>query len=62
MTFLTEAEHAGTWLGRVWSPEAGGPCVVTLRDGEVIDITSKSTPMVRDICEMDDAARYVQTA
>ena len=62
MTFLTEAEHAGTWLGRVWSPEAGGPCIVTLRDGEVIDITSKSTPLVRDICEMDDPARYVQTA
>ncbi len=62
MTFLTEAEHAGTWLGRVWSPEAGGPCIVTLRDGEVIDITSKSAPLVRDICEMDDPARYVQTA
>ena len=62
MTFLSKAEHAGTWLGRVWSPEASGPCVVTLRDEEVIDITSKSAPLVRDICEMDDPARYVATA
>lgn len=62
MTFLSKAEHAGTWLGRVWSPEAGGPCIVTLRDGEVIDITSKSAPLVRDICEMEDPAGYVQTA
>ena len=62
MTFLSKAEHDGTWLGRVWSPEASGPCVVTLRDGEVIDITSKSAPLVRDFCEMDDPAGYVQTA
>ena len=62
MAFLTETEQAGTWLGRVWSPEVGGPCVVTLRGGEVIDITSKTTPMVRDICEMEDPAAYVMAA
>lgn len=36
-----------------------GPSVVTIREGNVIDITSKAAPTVRDICEMDDPAAYV---
>jgi fumarylacetoacetate (FAA) hydrolase family protein len=36
--------------------------VVTVRDGRVIDITARAAPLVRDICEMDDPARYVQAA
>ncbi|WP_171125524.1 MULTISPECIES: fumarylacetoacetate hydrolase family protein [unclassified Ruegeria] len=50
----------GLWLGRI--ERAGiGPCVVTLRDGNVVDITSKAAPTVRDILERDDAADYVRT-
>ena len=61
MSFLSEDEQKGTWLGRVW--RAGvGPVVVTLRDGQVVDITSKKAPTTRDICEMDDPAAYVQSA
>ena len=52
---------AGTWLGRVNLPDVG-PAVVTLRDGALIDITSKAAPTVRDILERDDATAYVQTA
>lgn len=52
----------GTLLGRIWTPEAGGPSVITLRQGRVIDITSRTAPLVRDICEMDDPAGYVQSA
>ncbi|SMX29308.1 Fumarylacetoacetate (FAA) hydrolase family protein [Pelagimonas phthalicica] len=62
MSFLSESEQQGTWLGRVWRPDYQGPCVVTLRDGEVVDITSRTAPMVRDICEMDTPAAYVRTA
>ncbi len=62
MSFLTEAELAGTWLGRIWRPDVQGPSVVTLRDGHVIDITSTRAPLVRDICEMDDPLAYVQAA
>ena len=51
-----------TLLGRVWSPELQGPCVVTVRDGRVFDITSKAAPMVRDICEMADPVGYVAGA
>lgn len=52
----------GVFIGRIWSPEAGGPSVVTIRDGAVVDITSKQAPTVRDICEMDDPAAYVRAA
>lgn len=53
---------AGTFVGRIWNPAAGGPSVVTLRDGKLVDITSSAAPTVRDICEMDAPARYVETA
>ena len=51
----------GLWLGRV-DVEGTGPCVVTRRDGEWVDITSVEAPTVRDILERDDAADYVRTA
>jgi fumarylacetoacetate (FAA) hydrolase family protein len=38
------------------------PRIVTVRGGEVIDITAKAAPTVRDIAEMDDAAGYVAGA
>ena len=49
----------GTYLGRVKLPGQSLPRVVTLRGGEVIDITAKAAPTVRDIAEMDDPAGYV---
>jgi fumarylacetoacetate (FAA) hydrolase family protein len=49
----------GLWLGRI-DRHGVGPCVVTLRDGILTDITSKTAPTVRDILEMDDAAGYVR--
>ena len=52
----------GTLLGRVWNPAAKGPSVVTVRDGQVIDITSKTAPLTRDILEMDDPVGYVHAA
>ena len=38
------------------------PLVVTVRDGSVVDITSKAAPTVRDVCEMPDPAGYVAKA
>lgn len=49
-----------TWLGRVWSPQHGGPRVVSVRQGFVVDITHAQAPTVRDICERDDIVAYVQ--
>lgn len=62
MTFLDAKAEAGCLLGRVWNPTVKGPCVVTIRDGDVFDITSKKAPLVRDICEMDNPAAYVRGA
>ena len=50
-----------TLLGRASRPGIG-PSVVTVRDGVVIDITSKATPTVRDITEADDPAGVVKAA
>lgn len=53
---------SGIWLGRVWLPEVNGPAVVTLRDGELIDITAKGAATVSEICEKDDPAGFVRNA
>jgi fumarylacetoacetate (FAA) hydrolase family protein len=52
----------GTFVGRVKLPGQRLPRIVTVRGGEVIDITAKAAPTVRDIAEMDDAAGYVAGA
>lgn len=51
----------GTLLGRAWRPGIG-PAVITVRDGAVVDITSREAPLVRDICEMENPAAYVGAA
>ncbi|MEC8494017.1 MAG: fumarylacetoacetate hydrolase, partial [Planctomycetota bacterium] len=58
---VTRLDPRGLWLGRVERPGIG-PCVVTLRSGEVLDITSKTAPTVRDVMELDDAAAFVRAA
>ncbi len=58
---VNRLDPRGLWLGRVERPGIG-PCVVTLRSGEVLDITSKDAPTVRDVLERDDAADLVRTA
>jgi fumarylacetoacetate (FAA) hydrolase family protein len=55
-----EAMRSGSFAGRVWR-QGIGPCVVAVRNGRVIDITSKPLPTMRDLCETVDAATRVQT-
>jgi fumarylacetoacetate (FAA) hydrolase family protein len=52
----------GTYVGRVRAPDAAHPLVVTVRGGEVVDITSRAAATVRDICEMADPAAFVHGA
>jgi fumarylacetoacetate (FAA) hydrolase family protein len=54
--------NEGVLLGRVQVPGASLPRVVTVREAVVVDITHARAPTVRDICEMDDPAAYVQSA
>lgn len=49
-------------MGRVWRADLGGPGVITLRAGRVLDITSRAAPTVRDICEMEDPAAFLRAA
>lgn len=55
-------ENDGIYLGRVWRSDAEGPSIVTLRDGRVIDITSREAPTSRDVMELADPAGHVASA
>lgn len=52
---------AGVFVGRVWR-KGVGPSVVVVRDGRVVDITSRAVPTMRDLLEMPDAADFAQGA
>ena len=47
--------------GRVWRPDAAGPSVVAVRDGDLLDI-SASFPTMRDLCEADAPADRLRAA
>jgi len=49
----------GVFLGRAFAEGWSHPAVVTVRDGIVVDITSKVAPTSRDICEQTDPAAFV---
>jgi fumarylacetoacetate (FAA) hydrolase family protein len=50
-----------TLVGRAWRPELGGPSVVAVRDGVLLDV-SRSFPTVRDLCEAPDPAAALRAA
>lgn len=52
---------AGTLVGRIWDPEAGGPSPVVVRDEGVFDI-SGSFATVRDLCEHPQPAAAARAA
>lgn len=52
----------GALLGRAKVPGTAHPVIVTVRDGDLIDITSKAAPTSRDVCELDDPAAHVASA
>lgn len=55
---MIDMPQDGLFVGRIW--RAGvGPCLVTLRGGMVIEITSAAAPTMRDLLEMDDPAAFV---
>jgi fumarylacetoacetate (FAA) hydrolase family protein len=52
----------GVLIGRARVPGKAHPRVVTVRNGEVIDITAKGMATVRDVNESGDAAGHVKAA
>ncbi|PDS78824.1 fumarylacetoacetate hydrolase family protein [Rhizobium sp. L43] len=59
---LDAAASGGLFVGRVWNPEVAGPSVVTLREGVLIDITSREAPTLSALLERQDAAGFVRAA
>lgn len=54
--------ESGLYLGRVSLERGGLPRVVTIRQGDLVDITCSVAPTVRDVCELADPAAYVRQA
>lgn len=52
----------GVFLGRAMAEGWTHPALVTVRDGAVLDITSKAAPTSRDVCEQADPAAFVRNA
>lgn len=48
--------EGGCLVGRIWRSDIGGPAVVTVRSGRIVDITSREFPTMRDLLEADDPA------
>ncbi len=47
--------------GRVWRPDVGGPSVVAVRSGALLDV-SAAFPTMRDLCEAADPAAALRAA
>lgn len=61
MTSVNNVFETGTFVGRVWRPDAAGPALVVLRGGDLIDITSKDVATMRDLLELDDPVGFLAT-
>jgi len=58
---LPEDADRAALAGRVWRPDAGGPSVVGVRGGDLVDITA-AFPTMRDLCEAPDPATALRAA
>lgn len=58
---MTQLPSDGLFVGRVERPGIG-PALVVLRDGALVDITSREVPTMRDLLEREDAAEFAKTA
>ena len=56
--FELDLPENGLFVGRVWCPEKHGPALVAVRDGMLVDITSRDAPTMRDLLELDDPVRH----
>ncbi|ASS60005.1 fumarylacetoacetate hydrolase family protein [Rhizobium leguminosarum] len=59
---LDVAASGGLFVGRIWNPEVEGPSIVTLREGMLLDITSREAPTLSALLERQDAAAFVRAA
>jgi fumarylacetoacetate (FAA) hydrolase family protein len=55
---MIDLPDGGLFVGRAWR-DGVGPVVVTVRDGRVLDVTTKGAPTMRDLLEQDDIPAFV---
>ena len=55
---MPDLPSLGTFVTRVWRPGVG-PCLALRRAGDLIDITSRAVPTMRDLLERDDLPAYL---
>ncbi len=56
------AAAQGQFSGRAWRPDVDGPSVVAIRQGRVVDITSREIPTMQALLELDDPAAAFDNA
>lgn len=54
----TNLDPEGTYLGRVWRPDIG-PSIVVVRNGAVLDLTSKRAATMSELLEIDNLTEFV---
>lgn len=52
--------HDGTYVGRIWRPDVDGPSICVVRGGDLVDITCREAPTMRDLLEVGEPAAFVQ--
>jgi fumarylacetoacetate (FAA) hydrolase family protein len=62
MAMILPDDNEACLVGRVWRSDVGGPSLVAVRDGRVIDITCRAFPTMRDLLEQDDPLASVKAA
>lgn len=58
---LPDDAATATLAGRAWRPDADGPAVIAIREGQAVDIT-RAFPTMRDLCEAADPASAIRDA
>ncbi|QDZ00615.1 fumarylacetoacetate hydrolase family protein [Nitratireductor mangrovi] len=62
MSFAIDLPQDGVFVGRARTPDRAHPVVVAVRGSEIVDITARAAPTVRDLCELEDPTAYVAGA
>ncbi|WP_029013552.1 fumarylacetoacetate hydrolase family protein [Niveispirillum irakense] len=61
MTHLLPTDPGALLFGRIFRPDVGGPSLVAVRGGRLVDI-SRTFPTARDLCEQADPATSLRDA
>jgi fumarylacetoacetate (FAA) hydrolase family protein len=58
---LPNDHDKATLVARVWRPDVG-PSICAVRQGELLDVTCREVPTLRDLLELDDPVDWLQGA